>query len=92
MKTWATYFNNAISELFDMMSFAEIKTCFESFRDKKKNEEWIDLFMHKIAELKGMEEIECHDILSTLYYQQCKFNKMKYHDEKSEKLKSLLTK
>lgn len=84
-------FNNAISELFGMMSFAEVKKSFELFRDKKgnDNEEWIDLFFHKINELEITEEIECHEILSTLYNQQGEFKKMKYHQEKAKKLKTI---
>ena len=77
---------SAFVELFNSLSFENGKQWFESFKHLKKAEEWVDFFEHSLAQLSGMDEVDCYGILASLYKETGNLQKMNKYKENANKL------
>ena len=69
--------------VFDSLDYKSGKTCFHSFRQKKRDEEWIEFFEQRLAGLDDMDVVDCHRFLATLYNDRGDEKKRIFHLKKA---------
>lgn len=72
--------------VFDSLDYKSGKNWFHSFRQKKRDKEWIDFFEQRLDGLDDMDAVDCHDLLSSLYRERGEFREMTYHQKELGRL------